>query len=113
MNSYVRKADYHFDGDNGQSADVELVLESQHWPERMPSHLFLEANCHHSKDSPNTINKLFGQLLKETNKDLVGGQKKNYCLGILIPKDGAEWIDRAGAKVKRGSDVGYYREGFK
>lgn len=111
-NSYVRKAECYFGGDNDQLADVELVLESQCWPEGVPDHLFLEAKCHHSKDSQNTIHKLFGQLLKETNKNSVGRQEKSNCLGILIPTDGAEWKDSAGTIVRRGSGIDYYREGF-
>jgi hypothetical protein len=110
---YIRRAECHFDGDNDEHADVELALETTRWPVGMPGTLLLEAKSHHSKDSPNTINKAFGQLLKEANKSPVMRAEREHCLGLLIPIDGATWNDSKGERINRGSGVEYYRTGFR
>lgn len=112
-NSYIRLAECHFGRDNNELADVELALELAHWPAQMPGYLSLEAKSHHSKDSPNTINKVFGQLLKEANKSVVSRAARGHCLGILIPIDGATWPDSNNVTVHRPSGIDYYGEGFR
>lgn len=106
---YVTDSTCHFRGDSVGLADVELQLNGDLWPGGMPNHLILEAKTHHTKDSPNTINKIFGQLLTEASKLR---RKENYCLGILIPTDGAEWIDNNKKVNRRGSGIDYYRIAF-
>jgi hypothetical protein len=108
----IRQDECHFNGDSNELADVELALEARRWPAEMPGHLILEAKSHHSKDSPNTINKAFGQLLKEANKSTVMRSQREHCLGLLIPIDGATWIDSKNKRVNRTSGIQYYRAGF-
>lgn len=110
---YIQEDECHFDGDNDELADVELMLVTPRWPAEMPGALLLEAKSHHSKDSPNTINKAFGQLLKEANKSPVTRAQREHCLGLLIPIDGATWIDPKGERINRGSGIEYYRTGFR
>jgi hypothetical protein len=112
-NSYIRPAECHFGRDSDELADVELALESARWPAQMPGYLSLEAKSHHSKDSPNTINKVFGQLLKEANKSVVSRVARGQCLGILIPVDGATWLDSNDVTVHRPSGIEYYGDGFR
>lgn len=109
---YIRQDECHFDGDSNELADVELALEELRWPAQMPGYLFLEAKSHHSKDSPNTINKAFGQLLKEASKSAVTRSRRDHCLGLLIPIDGATWTDGKGVPISRFSGIEYYRAGF-
>jgi hypothetical protein len=109
---YIRRAECHFDGDSDVLADVELALEEKHWPAEMPGRLLLEAKSHHSLDSPNTINKAFGQLLKEANKSTNTRAQQSHCLGLLIPVDGAAWRNSKGNPVRRDSGIEYYRTGF-
>lgn len=106
----VSEKDCHFDGDGEYMADVELMLSPGRWPEEMPLNLVLEAKSHHSKDSPNTVNKIFGQLMKESSKTRT---KKSFCLGLLIPTDGAQWKDGSGKTITRGSGIVYYQTAFK
>lgn len=106
---YVTASACHFAGDGVGLADVELQLNADLWPSGMPNHLILEAKTHHTKDSPNTINKIFGQLLTEASKLR---KKESYCLGILIPTDGAEWIDSKQKLNRRRSGIDYYRTAF-
>ena len=77
--SFVNGNDSHFEGDSDESADIELALEKSKWPKEFPDYLLLEAKSHHSKDSPNTINKVFGQLLKETGKCATKRRPKGSC----------------------------------
>lgn len=109
---YIRCAECHFDGDDAERPDVELVLEAARWPAEMPTTLLLEAKSHHSKDAPNTINKAFGQLLKEANKSSAKQPDGGHCLGLLIPIDGAMWVDGKGKIMKCRSGIEYYRNGF-
>ena len=90
---YIRQAECHFAGDSDVLADVELALDGPRWPSGMPDYLLLEAKSHHSEDSPNTINKAFGQLLKEANKNTAKRAQRPHCLGLLIPVDGAQWLN--------------------
>lgn len=110
---YIREAECHFEGDSDVLADVELALNAPRWPSEMPDYLLLEAKSHHSEDSPNTINKAFGQLLKEANKNTTKRAQRSYCLGLLIPVDGAQWLNSKGKTVKRRSGIEYYRNGFR
>lgn len=110
---YIRCAECHFDGDNDERPDVELVLEAECWPDGMPTTLRLEAKSHHSKDAPNTINKVFGQLLKEANKSSTKQPEGGHCLGLLIPIDGAKWVDSKNKFNTCGSGIEYYRNGFR
>ena len=103
----------HFGGDNDERADIELLLNRALWPVGMPAKILLEAKSNHSTDSANTINKLFGQLLKETGKASRNKwASSSFCLGILVPSDGGEWETRNGKKKKAGSGLDYYRVGF-
>jgi hypothetical protein len=108
----VAEAQCHFDGDDEDHADVELHLIQSAWPQEMPQGILLEAKSHHSTDAPNTINKVFGQLLKETGKsNRPSRAESSFCSGILIPIDGIERSE--GRKtLRRGSGVDYYRRGF-
>lgn len=113
-NCLIRTRDSYFNGDSDEYADVELAVDKMRWPSGVPDYLILEAKSHHSKDSPNTINKIFGQLLKEANKSPAHGRRSSeFCLGILIPTDSAVWYDSNGKTVTRGSGVKYYRDGFR
>lgn len=78
----------------------------------MPAHLLLEAKCHHSEDAPNTINKAFGQLLKEANKSKAKRTQREHCVGLLIPIDGATWLKGNQKPKHQGSGLDYYRRGF-
>jgi len=109
---FVREIECHFGRDSDTKADVELALDPSHWPTGMPGYLSLEAKSHHSKDSPNTINKAFGQLLKEAGKNSSRRGRPEHCLGLLIPIDGALWLDEREKLVRRGSGIEYYRNGF-
>ena len=108
---YVKATQCHFDGDNDELADIELVLEADLWPDEMPGNLILEVKSHHSTDSQNTINKIFGQLLKEASKGSLG-RRAACCFGVLVPTDGATWRDQKNKLVKRGSGIHYYQAGF-
>jgi hypothetical protein len=105
----------HFGPDDETKADVELALNAEKWPDDFPEWLIIEAKSHHSKDSPNTINKIFGQLLKETGKRTDGTDRslRSYCLGILFPSESAKWNDSTGRRVSRPGGEEYYRAGFK
>jgi hypothetical protein len=108
----VSEADCHFGGDDEDHADVELHLNPAAWPQGTPQRILLEAKSHHSTDAPNTINKVFGQLLKETGKSIrASWTQPSFCSGILIPIDG---IDRneGSKRLRRGSGIEYYRRGF-
>jgi hypothetical protein len=111
---YIKEAECHFDGDSAELADVELALEGAVWPADMPRHLVLEAKSHHSEDAPNTINKAFGQLLKEANKATGKRAQRDHCLGLLIPVDGATWRKKKGMGdlITAKSGIEYYRDGF-
>lgn len=100
----------HFDGDNDDKADVELVLVSERWSSIEFNKIYIEAKSHHSTDSQNTINKIFGQLLKETGKRSI--DRSNECLAIVFPAENAEWIDNKKNRVTKISGVDYYRRGF-
>lgn len=109
----IRAAECHFAGDSDMLADIELALDGSRWPSGMPDYLLLEAKSHHSEDSPNTINKAFGQLMKEANKNTAKRAQRSHCLGLLIPVDGAQWRNGKGKSRKRGSGIEYYRNGFR
>ena len=100
----------HFDGDDESRADVELVFASKRWHGIAFEKLYIEAKSHHSTDSQNTINKIFGQLLKETGKRTI--DRDTECLAILFPSESAQWIDNNKKTVTRISGVDYYRRGF-
>lgn len=106
----VHKEKSHFDGDDDNRADVELALESDVWTTIGLSKIYVEAKSHHSTDSQNTINKIFGQLLKETGKRHI--DKGSECLAILFPAESARWIDNKKNNITRISGVDYYRRGF-
>lgn len=101
-----------FDDQRDTKADIELVLNSVEWNPHVPEvRLIIEAKSHHSKDSANTINKVFGQLMKETGKRSWNENKKS-CLAILIPADRGTWKDSKKKNVNRPSGIEYYQEGF-
>lgn len=104
--------DSHFDGDGNDRADVELALRREKWPYGMPEKVLLEAKSNHSTDSPNTINKIFGQLLKETGKLNRQAGACSLCLGILIPSDAGEWETASGKRKRAESGIKYYQDGF-
>lgn len=109
----INASESHFGRDNDERADIELVLNRAMWPVGMPTKILLEAKSNHSTDSANTINKLFGQLLKETGKvSRDAWTSSSFCLGVLIPSDPGEWETLKGKKKKAGSGLDYYREGF-
>lgn len=109
----VAEIDCHFGGDSNDRADVELCIDVTAWPEGMPRRILLEAKSHNSTDAPNTINKIFGQLLKETGKSIRNSwESSSFCLAILIPIDGINCVQH-GKPLKRGSGVEYYRRGFR
>lgn len=102
----------HFDGDDEGRADIELCLSAPKWPADFPEWLFIEAKSHHSTDAPNTINKIFGQLLKETGKNASDRAKKKYALAVVFPSEKGEWESKGGSKQKTLSGEDYYRQGF-
>lgn len=102
----------HFDGDNKDRADIELHLVQEKWPKDFPGCLIIEAKSHHSTDAPNTINKIFGQLLKETGKSRSLRAERNHAFAILFPAEAGEWIDKKKKNIKMPEGVAYYREGF-
>lgn len=112
-NEYVHAEESHFGKDNDKRPDVELALNREYWVGDFPDYLLLEAKSHHSKDAPNTINKIFGQLLKETGKKTearLGAGR--YCLGVVFPEESAEWTDDNGKRFSQPSGPKYYRSGF-
>ena len=109
----IHVADSHFGPDNRFLADIELALIRDRWPAGIANHLLIEAKSHHSKDSANTINKIFGQLLKETGKPITNAPRRaSYDLGILIPQDAGEWTSGE-TQHRRGFGVTYYQAGFR
>ena len=106
----VDEENSHFDGDDDTRADVELVLDSDRWHSIEFDKIYVEAKSHHSTDSQNTINKIFGQLLKETGKRTI--DRGTECLAILFPSENAQWIDSKQKTVTRIPGVDYYRRGF-
>ncbi len=100
----------HFGGDDNHNADVALFLKSDKWTNIQVKKLHIEAKSHHSEDSPNTINKIFGQLLKETGKRNLDIEKE--CLAILFPYESGEWTGRNNKTVTRIEGEAYYRRGF-
>lgn len=107
----VVESESHFGGDTKALADVELCLVRDRWPLGSPANLLVEVKSHHSEDSPNTINKIFGQLLKETGKANDGPRRANSALAILFPAEGADWVAR-GRSFTRKPGNEYYRKGF-
>lgn len=108
--SLIDETTSHFDGDDERRSDIELVLASDKWPGIDFKKLYIEAKSHHSEDSQNTINKIFGQLLKETGKRSI--DPNTECLAILFPSESAQWINNRNQPVNRISGVDYYRRGF-
>ncbi|CAJ1906443.1 hypothetical protein [Aeromonas veronii] len=106
----IDTATSHFNGDDEEKSDIELVLISTLWRGVNSKKLYIEAKSHHSKDSQNTINKIFGQLLKETGKRTL--DKNRECLAILFPSESAKWIDNKGKTETRIDGIEYYRRGF-
>lgn len=100
----------HFAGDSSQNADVVLSLQPGKWPGVGVEKIYIEAKSHHSEDSQNTINKIFGQLLKETGKRKFDREKE--CLAVLFPYERGEWEGRGKKIVKRIKGEDYYRRGF-
>lgn len=101
----------HFDGDNdSRLADIHLVIDVNNWQLSSFSKIYIEAKTHHTKDSANTINKIFGQLLKETGKRTI--DPENECYGILFPSESSTWIDGKGKTENRPGGLNYYRKGF-
>ncbi|UZM95845.1 hypothetical protein [Pseudomonas putida] len=106
----IDRGNSHFAGDNSQNADVVLSLRSGKWPGMGVEKIYIEAKSHHSEDSQNTINKIFGQLLKETGKRKFDREKE--CLAVLFPYERGEWEGRDKKIVRRIEGEDYYRRGF-
>ena len=106
--------DCHFGPDNANLADLELTLKQDRWqPVDISNHLLIEAKSHHSKDSPNTINKIFGQLLKETGKPVHTSTRRHEAsFGVLFPAESVEWNSN-GKTIRRPSGNQYYGNGFR
>ncbi|MDX5584721.1 MAG: hypothetical protein QNK20_07290 [Aureibaculum sp.] len=109
--SLINKDNCHFSGDDEKHADVELEFHGiDAWKGMFETKLYIEAKSHHSTDSQNSINKIFGQLLKETGKrDL---DKNKECLAILFPAESGSWTGSNNKKSTNIDGVGYYRRGF-
>lgn len=99
----------HFGGDDDLNADVTLALKPAKWPGIQLEKFHIEAKSHHSADSQNTINKIFGQLLKETGKRTLDVEKE--CLAILFPYESGAWTAN-NKTVTRIEGEAYYRRGF-
>lgn len=106
---YGIRKEINFGTDKKTVADVEYLANNGEY-------IILEAKSHHSSDAYNTINKLFGQLLKEHGKN--SDARKTYdhfkSLGILIPKDpnnknknGVEFYKSALKKIPEDLYVGF------
>ena len=110
-NDLVEKDKCHFSGDDDEHSDVELTLKlNESWEEIRNEKIFFEVKSHHSKDSQNTINKVFGQLLKETGKRKLDEEKE--CLAILFPSESGKWTDSKGMETTKIEGEKYYRRGF-
>jgi len=111
----VSEAHCHFSGDSDDCADVELTLEAAGWPKNFPRHLLIEAKSHHSTDAPNTINKIFGQLMKETGKHCATRVRRarSYKLAVLVPADSAHWTGSNGKRHRQPGGLVYYQSGFR
>ncbi len=93
----VVSAECHFGEDDDELPDVKIAFNRDQWKGDFPDYLLLEAKSHHSTDSPNTINKIFGQLLKESGKVVEESlEGATFCLGVLIPEDAGTWIVERG-----------------
>lgn len=83
---------------NKKYADIEFTTTTEHW--------VIEAKSNHSSDAPNTIHKIFGELLKETGKDdrvVEKGLEIKY--GILIPS--FKYYNRGFNRINRDKFIEY------
>ncbi len=71
-------------------ADVEFESKAKvHW--------VIEAKSNDSKDAPNTVHKIFGELLKETGRT----NRANCRQAILIPESAVQFYSRAFQSIDR------------
>ena len=73
--------------------DIKYRLNNETWA--------IEAKSYGTKDSPNAIHKVFGELLKET------GRNENTKIGLLIPKTGAEYFRKGFRRIKKEKYIGF------
>jgi len=88
-------------GDTIQFADIELTST-------LGELIAIEAKTHETRDAPNTVHKVFGQLLAERGKTNPRRKEKFVSLGILIP---AETPVKEGAPKEDGKT--YYQRRFR
>lgn len=67
-------------GDTNEYADIELTTATGVL-------VAIEAKTHETRDAPNTVHKVFGQLLAEHGKTNPQRRKASACFGILIPAE--------------------------
>lgn len=71
-------------------ADVEFESKGKiHW--------VIEAKSNASKDAPNTVHKIFGELLKETGRT----NRANCRHAVLIPENAVQFYSRAFQSINR------------
>ncbi|WP_297575913.1 hypothetical protein [uncultured Deefgea sp.] len=87
-------------GDTGNFADIELTTSSGEL-------IAIEAKTHETRDAPNTVHKVFGQLLNEQRKKNEFRNAIHPSFAILIP---SEVPDNPKAPRQTGKD--YYQRRF-
>ncbi len=79
--SFTVRLIHNASGDTSEYADIELTTATGEL-------IAIEAKTHETQDGPNTVHKVFGQLLAEQGKtNQQRKNSKNTCFGILIPAE--------------------------
>ena len=57
----------------------------------------IEAKSNESSDAPNTVHKIFGELLKETGRE----NRSDFKIALLIPEGSKEYYSKAFQAIKK------------